>query len=218
MILFIILLVPLIGLALFSLRLAFSGGPRDRPLTGWIVFLLSIFLTREVIGGFINSYPDPSVRITVGIVGVILFGCQAPLIIALVTELFTPRGSASLKLLETHSKAERLAVEDDLPGAVNEYKRIVAENPADIEAISRLADLLYEDGEFRESAKVYEDLLRRSDDLGMARHCSVLTKLVELHANNFGDMEKARSFAEAIIKKYPNSRYAGFARSRISNM
>ncbi len=217
MILFIVLLIPLIGLAVLSLRLAFSGDIAGRAYIGWITLLVSIVLTLEIIGAFMRASPDPATRFFIGIFGVALFGCQAPLVIALGTQLFSPRRSKGLKLLEVHSKAERLFIEDDLPGAIREYQRIIGANPEDRDSLSRLADLLYENGEFKKAAGAYGELLKHADELAMANHVSVLTKLAEIYLR-LDDVGKARACAEEIIRSYPNSKYAGYARDRINNM
>jgi tetratricopeptide (TPR) repeat protein len=217
MILFAVFLVPLIGLAILSLNLAFSGNLAGRSHIGWIVLLVSIVLTEVIIGAFMSAAPDIPTRFLIGCFGVALFGCQAPLVITLIAQLSSPNRSKGLNLLEAHSKAERLVTEEDFPGAIGEYRRIVDAKPEDLSSLSRLADLLYDSGEIRKAAGIYGELLKHADELGMASHCSVLTKLAELYSG-LDDVEKARAYAEAIIRSYPGSKYAGYARDRINNM
>lgn len=218
MILFIVLLVPLIGLALLSLHLAFNVNLEGRKFRcGMLVVVVEVY-TRELVGTYVNHAPDPASRFTIGIIGVILYMSQAPLIVALAIEMFSFSRSKGLNVLQVHSEAERLAVDDDLPGAIREYARLVAEKPGDIDSLFRLAELLYENGEYGKSAKVYEGMLAYADKLGMARHCSVLTRLAELNAQHLGNVEKARAFTKAIVRQYPDSRYARYAMDRLKNM
>jgi tetratricopeptide (TPR) repeat protein len=218
MIVFTILLVLLIGLALLSLQLAFSGNLEGRLLRGWILLIVVVVLTIELIGTAIYRYTDPAAKFAVGTIGVILFGSQTPLFLALIVETFSFKRSKGLNLLEVHSEAERLAIDDDLPGAIREYARIVAEKPEDIDSMLRLAELLSEHGAYRKSARVYENLLAHADKLKMARHCSVLTRLAELYAHQLGDIEKARAFTRTIMNQYPDSKYARYAMDRLKNM
>jgi len=218
MILFIVLLIPLIGLVLLSLQLAFSGNLEGRMLRCWMLVIAVEIYTKELVGTYVNHAPDQASRFTIGIIGVILYLSQAPLLIALAIEGFSFSRSKGLNLLEVHSEAERLAVDDDLPGAIREYARIVAEKPGDIDSMSRLAELLTENGEHGKAVKVYEDLLEHADKLKMARHCSILTRLSELYAHHLNDTEKARAFTQTIIREYPGSKYARYAMDRLKNM
>lgn len=218
MILFIVLLSIAIPLAVVSLQLAFSGNLEGRLLRSWLLLIAVCALTYELVARWMAMSPGPNATLTAGLLGALLFGSQAPLLLSLVTHTFTFNRSKGLNLLEVHSEPEKLALDDDLPGAVKEYARVVAENPGDIESMFRLAELLYENGEYRKSAGVYEDLLGYAQELRMARHCSVLTRLAELYAQQLGDVERARAFTQTIMKEYPGSRYARYAMDRLKNM
>lgn len=218
MALFIVLLIPLIALVFVSLQLAFSANLAGRLHVGWILLAAVCVLTYELVARWMAMSPGPTSKLMAGLVGALLFGSQAPLLIELVTHTFLSGRSKGLKLLEVHSEAERLAAQDDLPDAIKEYERIIAQNPEDVDSQSRLADLLYQNGEYRKSAETYQGMLEHAHELGADRHCSILTRLSELYANHLGDIEKARRYVRTIIREYPDTRYAGYARSRLQGM
>lgn len=218
MILFIVLLSIAIPLAVVSLQLAFSGNLEGRLIRSWILLFAVCALTYELVARWLAMSPGPNATLTAGLLGALLLGSQAPLLLSLVTHTFSFNRSKGLNLLEVHSEPEKLALDDDLTGAVKEYARVIAENPGDIESMFRQAELLYENGEYRKSAGVYEDLLGYAQELRMARHCSVLTRLAELYAQQLGDVERARAFTRTIAKEYPGSRYARYAMDRLKNM
>jgi len=218
MTIFIVLLIPLLVLAVFSLRFAFSGDLEGRLVKGWILLIAVWALTYELVASWMATHPDPFNRLAAGLVGALLFGSQTPLLIALITHTFMAGRSRGLKVLKVHSEAERLVTEEDLPGAIREYVRIVTEDPEDVDAWSRLADLCYQNGSYRKAAKAYERVLEHAHEFGPDRHCSVLTRLADIRANQLGDVAGARGLIETIIREYPETKYARFARSRLDNL
>jgi tetratricopeptide (TPR) repeat protein len=129
-----------------------------------------------------------------------------------------PDPSKGLKLLKVHSEAERKVVEDDLPGAIEEYEKVLAKDSSDIAARLRMADLCNEAKQYEKAAAAYEVLLRKPQGLGVDQHCSVLTRLSEIYARQLGEYEKAREVVQLIIDKYPDTEYAKFAKDRLSNL
>jgi tetratricopeptide (TPR) repeat protein len=218
MAIFIVLLIPLAVLALVSLQLAFSGNLEGRLLLGWLLLIVVLVSAYELVARWMAAFPDPFTKIAAGVMGALLFGSQCPLLVALITHTILPDRSKGLRLLKAHSEAEKKVIEDDLPGAIAEYEMVIAEDPENIEARIRLADLLYQSGEHLKSAGAYEALLKRSDKIGADRRCFVLTRLSDLYANHLGDTAKARRFIETIIGEYPTTKYARYARARLSNL
>ena len=220
MALFIALLIPLVVLAVVSLQFAFSGNVDGRQYLGWILLIAFGALTYEFIGTWMAMHPGPTSRFLAGLVGAILLGTQAPLLIELIIIMLAAVSdrSGGLKLLKVHTEAEKKVVQDDLPGAILEYESIIAEDPGDIEARFRLAELRYQNKEYHKSAAAYEALLGYVQELDMDRHCSILTRLSEIYAHQLGDIETARAFVQRIVTEYPNTRYAGYARERIDSL
>lgn len=136
----------------------------------------------------------------------------------LFTVTFFPDPSKGLKLLKVHSEAEKKVIDDDIPGAIEEYEKIIAGDPADIAARLRMADLCNEAKQYEKAAAAYEVLAKKPQGLGVDQHCSVLTRLSEIYARHLGEYEKARAAVQMIIDKYPDTEYARFAKDRLANL
>ena len=134
---------------------------------------------------------------------------QGPLLFETITQSFVPNSSSGLKLLKVHTEAEKKVIEDDLPGAIAEYESIVAKDPEDLDALYRLAEICCQNHDYAKAAKAYHAIVARGRDLGIGQHCSALTRLSEIYANNLGDIEKARKCIRTIITEYPETKYAG---------
>jgi tetratricopeptide (TPR) repeat protein len=211
-------LILLIALCVLSIRLAYSGDVAGQTWKGWILLLFILVLTIEVIGTWIYLNPDPFNTLFAGLFGALIFGSQCPLLLELIGQTVAALRTKNLKIIEVYSEAEALAAQNDLPGAIREYQRIVAEKPEDLDPLFRMADLMYQNGDHLKSAGAYQRILEHPQELGVERHCATLTRLSELYANQLGDVEKARGFVRTIIKEHPDTRYAKYAASRLRNM
>ena len=149
---------------------------------------------------------------------VLLLALHGPLVAELMTLAVMPDASRGLKLLKIHTEAERKVVDDDLPGAIEEYERIIAEDPADTAARFRLAELCYQNEEHRRAARAYEDILQKVGNLGVDQYCSAVTRLSEIYAYHLGDATTARRHIQSIIQKFPNTKYASYARERLDSL
>jgi tetratricopeptide (TPR) repeat protein len=147
-----------------------------------------------------------------------LLGLQAPLIAELIAQATLPDPSRNLRPLKVHTTAERKVAEQDLPGAIAEYEKIVADDPKDIDARFRLAELCCEHEEYRKAVAVYEALLGHPRKLGIGQHCSMLTRLSEIYARHLGDPTMARQYVQTIIDTHPGTKYAEYAEARLSNL
>jgi tetratricopeptide (TPR) repeat protein len=107
---------------------------------------------------------------------------------------------------------------EDLPGAITQYERIIAEDPGELSARFRLAELCSENEDYRKAAGVYENILEQANEIGVDQHCSVLTRLSEIYAHRLDDADSARRHIHTIIKKYPDTKYAGYARDRLDSI
>jgi tetratricopeptide (TPR) repeat protein len=215
---FFLLLIPLVMLCFASIYISLSGFLPGRMHLGWIMFIFILVLTYETIGTWMVMNPGPINRLMAGMFATLIFGSQAPLLVELIARGLLADRTKSLKLLQVHSDAERLVAQDDLPGAIRKFEQIVAESPKDIDLLSRLADLLYQNGDHRKSAETYQTLLVHAEELDVARHCSILTRLSELYANQLGDDEMARRCIQGIINEHPGTRYARYAANRLQNL
>ncbi len=201
-----------------SIKLASSGLIPGRTYLGWGFLFIFLIVYLEFWGLWLKRLSDPFEQLLAMLVLAGIGATQLPLVIELVTQTFLPDRSKGLKLIKVHTEAERKVIEDDLPGAITEYERIVAGDPDDLDAFYRLAEICCENQDYARAAKAYHAIVAHGRDLGVGQHCSALTRLSEIYANNLGDIEKARKCIQIIIREYPETKYAGHASVRLENM
>ena len=142
----------------------------------------------------------------------------SPFIAELITLQFMPDPSKGLHVLTPHTPAEKKVIQGDLRGAIEEYEKVLEDNPDDTNARLRMAELCIEIGQYERAVEAYESTLKISPKLAVERHCFVLTRLSEVYGQYLGDAEKAHETAQAIIERFPNSSYAKFAKERLSGL
>jgi len=212
--------IVLLALGILSVKLTFSGFFPGREPLGWGLLCISVAAFVAAVSWMSRGDIDLGTIVTLFQVVVLslLLALQGPLVIELFTLVFLSDPGKGLKLLKVHSEAERKVIEDDLPGAITEYERIVAEDPKDFPAHYRLAELCCENNDYEKAAKAYRAIVSHGSELGASQRCTALTRLSEIYANNLGDIEKARRCIQSIIKEYPETKYAGHASARLENM
>lgn len=201
-----------------SLWLTFSGRLEDNLSLGWI-FLLAFFgvYFHFCLLCFKDANDVFSALLAVA-VSALTLATQGPFVLELVSKSLIPNPSKGLKLIKVHSEAERMVAGDDLPGAIAEYERLTAEDPDDIAARFRLADLCYQNKDYPKTIEVYKALVAHKGKLDMHQHCSALMRLSEISAQQMSDIEGARRYLEEIIKEHPNTKLAGYAMNRLNNL
>jgi len=210
--------VALCALAVVSVNLANSGFLERRKYVGWALlgFALVIFFSSVI---WQARTAESSLTLSIYIIGLsFLAAMQGPLVAELLTLTFWPDRSRGLKLLRSYSAAERKIIEGDLSGSIAEYESAIAEDPDDIEARLRLAETLFESKEFQKTVDAYEAVLNRAPKLSAERHCLILTRLARIHAEEFGDVDKARELLATIIEKHPDTEYSRYAKECISGL
>ncbi len=210
-------IVLLIGLGILSNHLTFSGYIPGNTKIGWtlVCAALAVFFWPLIL--MLRSEQAGGVGILLHIIFLsVLLAMQAPLVAELITLI--PDRSRGLKALKVHSEAEKRVNDDDLSGAIEEFERIIAEDPHDLEARFRLAEVCCRNNEYRRAATTYEALLKSAKKLEMSSHCVALTRLSEIYAQHLGDVGRAREIINSIIEKYPNTKYARYAKDRLSTL
>jgi len=213
-----ILLCILLALGALSIYLAYSGYIPGRTHIGWTVVGVYLLIYLLFAITWLSTVHDPfsSLFAVVGLA--LLLALEGPLVLEIVTQSILPDHSKGLKLIEVHSEAERKVAQDDLPGAITEYERVILENPVDITARFRLAELCYENQEYRRAANAYEALLAYAERLDISQHCSALTRVSEIYSQHLGNPESARRYIQVIIETYPDTKYADYAGDRLQNL
>jgi len=217
-----VLLLIFLGLLIMSAgayRLSISGILDSNEYIGWIYLGAYLVIYIPFVAAWYRATGEVQgweilyiILLAVLIVPVGHLGAE------LVKLAILPDPSRGLKLLRVHSDAEKKVAQDDLPGAIEEYEKVLAKRPSDIAARLRMADLCNEAKQYEKAASAYEVLVKKPKGLGVDQHCSVLTRLSEIYARHLGEHEKARATVQMIIDKYPDSEYAGFAKERLANL
>lgn len=211
----------LLVLGAASIYLTYSGLLSGRTHIGWALLgvAAAVFLTSVVWHSGTGEIGYGTIALVFYIVFLsIFFALQGPLLLELITMTILTDPSKGLKILKVHTVAERKVTEDDLPGAIAEYERIITDDPEDFEARFRLAELCSENEQYAKAAAVYEMLFEHAKDLSTGQHCSALTRLAEIYARHLGDVNAARRYIQTIIETYPDTKYAGYARDRLSTL
>jgi tetratricopeptide (TPR) repeat protein len=213
----------LIVLAALSVFLAYSGYLPGHTSIGWALLAVYFvvycaFVFRWLPGLEIKGFGDAPRAVATMLFCGFLLGIQGPLVLELVSHLVLPDPSRGLKLIKVYSEAETKVVKDDLPGAILEYEKVIAEDPDDIVARFRLAELCCQNEEYRKAAMGYEAILARKKLLSTSQHCSALTRLSEIYAEHLNDTATARTFVQTIVDQYPGTKYAGYAIERLKNI
>lgn len=212
--LFFILLV-LAGLSIF---LAYSGYLEGRTYIGWAYLVVFLVIYFQFVSLWYKKM-DTAFGMYVSALGLtLLLMTQGPLVVELISQALLPDPSKGLKLVKVYSEAEKKVAQDDLPGAILEYEKVIAKDPEDIVARFRLADLCHQNEDYRKAALAYESIIARKQQLSMSQHCSALTRLSELYSEHLHDVQKAGIFVQAIIDQYPGTKYADYAAERLKNL
>jgi tetratricopeptide (TPR) repeat protein len=216
MILFWILIV----LAVISILLTRDGYFERRTYPGWILFgvYLVIYLAFAIrwmsnltLGTAAASFEAIRAFVTFSL----LLALQGPMVAELITQMMMPDPSKGLKILEVHTEAERLVAQEDIPGAITEYEKIVEAEPEDALARCRLAELYFEVKAYKKAVAAYEAYLEHADKISVGDHCFTLTRLSEIYAQHLNNPQTARERLRTIVEKYPDTKYADYAQDRL---
>ncbi len=210
--------VAMIALGVVLFNLAKSGYLHEHTYVGWAVLgvELAIFFWAAVrqAGAPGSGFTALAYIFFLGLI----FATQAFHISELFVLTFAPDRSDGLKVIKTYSIVERKIIEDDLRGSIAEYEGAVADDPGDIEARLRLAEMLFRNEDYEKCGETYEDVLKRERRLSAERHCLILTRLAKIHAEQFSDPDKARELLLSIIDKYPDTRFSKYARECMAGL
>jgi tetratricopeptide (TPR) repeat protein len=208
----------LVVLLIISVYLANSGILRRGSYIGWVFFVAYLVVYIHFAAAWYRHFDVSIFTIFHIVLLIILIYPLGVLGAELFTVTFLPDPSAGLELLRVHTAAERKVVEDDLPGAIEEYEKVLAKNSSDVAARLRMADLCHEAKQYEKAVATYEVLLKKPKGLGVDQHCSALTRLSEIYARHLGKYDKARGVVQMIIDEYPDTEYAKFAKDRLANL
>jgi len=109
------------------------------------------------------------------------------------------------------SKARTLALQDDIEGALKEYRGYLDEFPDDPQPLFEAAELLRREGRFSEAADVLREIMQgfKEDSVKWER---AAFRLAELYEHNLDDKNVTGYILEEIVRRAPDSRYGRSAR------
>jgi len=209
----------LLVMIIISLWFAFSGWVERYTILGWVFLAVFSAVYISFCKVWFATLVDSISGIMISLLSVVLSGLilatQGPLLLELISRSVLPDPSRGLKLLKVHTEAERKVAEDDLPGAIEEYQKIIAKDPDDITARFRMADLCYQNKDYRKAVEAYRALAELNEKLDLSQQCSALMRLSEIHAGNLGDLRGARKYLEKIIEEHPDTKFSEYATNRL---
>lgn len=209
------ILVFLLGI--IGIYLTYSGYLPGRTYLGWLVVGATFAV---LLGTAIWSLKTSGDMGSFGMILALSFASliQLPLIAELIARASLPDPSRGLKVLRVHTEPEKMVAEENLPGAIKEYEKIIEKDPKDLEARFRLAELCAENKEYKRSVNAYEALLPTMKKQATDKYCIILTRLSELYSRHLGEPEKARQHLQTIITQNPDTKYAEYAQENLTNL
>jgi len=114
------------------------------------------------------------------------------------------------------SKARALFHQDDIDGAVEEYRRCFQETPDDPEGLFQAAKLLREENRFAEAADTLREILQRFKDQD-AVWVRAAFYLAELYEGPLDDNQTTAYLFREIVKRAPESLHGSMAQTRLGN-
>ncbi len=208
----------LVALVVLSFYLAYSDLLATRTYLGWILLAVFLIFFIRFADLWVTKLDNPFHMFFAVLLLALIFLSQGPLLSELISQSVLPDPSKGLKLIKDYSEAERKVAQDDYTGAILEYEKVIAKTPDDTVARFRLAELCYENEDYRKAAMAYEALVARARQLDMRQHCSALTRLADIYTNHLGDKESAKKHIRTIIETYPDTKYSGYAADRLANL
>ncbi|RJP65517.1 MAG: tetratricopeptide repeat protein [Candidatus Abyssobacteria bacterium SURF_17] len=127
-------------------------------------------------------------------------------------------GSGGGKVKETYDLAEKYEVEHRYEDAINVYRRAFEKDKKNPTPRMRLADLYYRLGDYDNCLTYMQEALRLSQTMSDSERCSLMNRIADVHLQHKHDPASAATILKQIIKEFPNSKHALFARERIAEM
>ena len=117
---------------------------------------------------------------------------------------------------KTYDRAEGAESRGDYEGAAELYRKETDSDPTDREAHRRLAEVLLKMGSPREAVEELRSVLALSKE--EEARCAAAFRLAEVLQDEMGDREAAADLYRMVLQDYPDSKYAGHARSRLEQV
>ncbi len=203
------------GIASAAANLTGRGVSDERGLRGCLGFLL-------VLGLFVAlwySAPQGSdiLRLLVTLVCGILY---APFVAGLFARTAVDSFAVhDAKVQQGYSIAERHEQDDNFDAAEGEYKKTISENPENVGARLRLAEMYYRAENYEKAANMFDHIRRLGGQkIDETQWCTATNRLVDICVTKLDDRKRAVKALEQLVHRYPDSDYAKFAKRRLQGL
>lgn len=118
--------------------------------------------------------------------------------------------------LKTYDRAEAAVSNRDYARAARLYRKAIEDDPDDVEAYRRLAEVLMKLERPEDAAKVFRAGLKRAEKPG--DRCRIAFRLAEVLHEELGRADEGAELYRMIAEEHPDDRRAEYARSRLRQM
>jgi tetratricopeptide (TPR) repeat protein len=124
-------------------------------------------------------------------------------------------GGGGGKAKASFDQAERCEAEQRYDEAIEIYKRAIEKTPKDPEPRKRLANVYHTLHDYDNCIKYMLEALSLSKSMDEAERCTLMNRIADLYLQHKGDRASAARMLMRIVKEFPKSKYAVYARERI---
>ena len=116
---------------------------------------------------------------------------------------------------ETYSLAERYETEHEYRNAIEQYRRAIEKDKKSARPRMKLADLHYRLGEYDHCITYMQEALHLSKTMSVSERCALMNRIADVYLEQKHDPASALEVLRDIVKEFPDSRYAVYARDRM---
>ena len=127
-------------------------------------------------------------------------------------------GMGSKKAEQTYSLAQKYETGHDYEAAIDQYLLAIKKNKKDPTPRMKLANLYYQLGDYDNCLTYMNDALRVSKRMSPDDRCTLVNRIADVYLQHKGDTASAVAVLKRIVEGLPTSKYAEYARDRISQI
>lgn len=219
MVVFFVILAVLTIIGALVLRTHYRDSFRVTPGVGCAGGSLLLVAGGVMLAALLKGFTGSPLMLALVVIAVcgLMAALYAPFLANLfgtsVVDFIYPTGGGEVK---TYDIAEKLTVEGRYADAVDEYERIIQEDPEDVEPRIRIADIYCKTGQYDLAVRALHAALQL--DLPPEKWCHVANRLADLFAQKMCEPRKAKAVLGRIEQKYPHTEFARYARERIARL
>jgi tetratricopeptide (TPR) repeat protein len=128
---------------------------------------------------------------------------------------FLSGGSGSEKVKETYGLAERYEAEHKYGEAIKLYREAIEKDSKNPTPRKKLGDLYYRLRDYDKSIKCMLEILDLPKGVSEDERCALMNRIADLCLQHKKDKRSAIVILKRLIKEFPDSKYAVYARERI---